>query len=101
MKEACRNEGLDVRGHDKLHKVNPWEYFINHKYKITWCNVFKSASTSWMYIFNILGGYSPEFLKTSKAVPLNLARKKYGRPSTEDLLNVINRENFTSVIIGR
>jgi len=32
-----------------------------------------------MYNFNILAGYSPEFLKKSNAVPLELARKKYPR----------------------
>ena len=32
-----------------------------------------------MYNFNILAGYSPEFLRKSNAVPLELARKKYPR----------------------
>ena len=34
------------------HQVNPWEYFINRERKFVWCNVFKSASSSWMYGFN-------------------------------------------------
>ena len=33
-------------------QVNPWEYFINRERKFVWCNVFKSASSSWMYGFN-------------------------------------------------
>lgn len=28
-------------GNDSLHKPNPWEYLINKKYRLVWCNVFK------------------------------------------------------------
>lgn len=72
-------------GNDSLHKANPWEFLINKKYQLVWCNVFKAASTSWMYNFNLLAGYSPQFLKKSQMVPLTLARKKYPRPSLKDV----------------
>uniref|UniRef100_A0A336LZ33 Carbohydrate sulfotransferase n=1 Tax=Culicoides sonorensis TaxID=179676 RepID=A0A336LZ33_CULSO len=49
-----------------------------------------AASTSWMYNFNVLAGYSPEFLKKTKLVPLNLARKKYPRPSVDELIEAQN-----------
>lgn len=68
-------------GNDTLHKPNPWEFLISKKHHLVWCNVFKAASTSWMYNFNLLAGYSPQFLKKSQVVPLTLARKKYPRPS--------------------
>lgn len=68
-------------GNDTLHKPNPWEFLISKKHHLVWCNVFKAASTSWMYNFNLLAGYSPQFLKKSQIVPLTLARKKYPRPS--------------------
>lgn len=34
---------------------NAWEFFISPGHGITWCNVFKAASSTWMYYFNILG----------------------------------------------
>lgn len=68
-------------GNDTLHNPNPWEFLIDKKHHLVWCNVFKAASTSWMYNFNLLAGYSPQFLKKSQVVPLTLARKKYPRPS--------------------
>ena len=101
MKNACHKRGLDRHGIDSLHQVNPWEYFINEKYKLVWCNIFKSASSSWMYIFNVLSGYSPEYLEKSKRVPLNMARDKYGRPKEEELLKMLRGDNVTSMIIGR
>lgn len=35
---------------------NPWEYVINHDYHLVWCPVFKAASSSWIFNFNILAG---------------------------------------------
>ena len=101
MHDACLQEGLDQAGHDSLHEVNPWEYFINKKHKLVWCNVFKSASTSWMYIFNVLAGYSPQYLEKTRAVPLQLARNKYPRPSVDELVSFINKKDVISFIIGR
>ena len=102
MKTACHRLGLDRHGPDTLHQVKPWEYFINRKYNLVWCNVFKSASTTWMYILNVLGGYSQDYLDASKVVPLNLARAKYPRPSAEELEKYLNlQKNVTSMIIGR
>lgn len=34
---------------------NAWEFFISPGHGITWCNIFKAASSTWMYYFNILG----------------------------------------------
>ena len=43
---VCREYGLDQRtGEDDLHRVKPWEYFIQDKHKLVWCNVFKSGSS--------------------------------------------------------
>ncbi|XP_055528656.1 carbohydrate sulfotransferase 11 isoform X2 [Wyeomyia smithii] len=72
------------------YKPKAWEYLINHEYHLVWCNVFKAASTSWMYNFNLLAGYPPEFLRKTKDVPLQLARQRYPRPSVEVLQDAIN-----------
>lgn len=79
LTQKCNEFGLDIRHDDSLHKPNPWEFLVSRKYHLVWCNVFKAASTSWMYNFNILAGYSPEFLRKSNVVPLELARKRYER----------------------
>lgn len=34
---------------------NAWEFFLSPGHGLAWCNVFKAASTTWMYYFNILG----------------------------------------------
>ncbi|GFG39349.1 hypothetical protein Cfor_08302 [Coptotermes formosanus] len=90
MKQTCTMLGLDVSGNDSLHRPNPWEFLVNRPYHLVWCNVFKAASTSWMYNFNILAGYNPKFLKNSKLVPLNLARRRYPRPSLYALQQALN-----------
>lgn len=33
----------------------PQEFFISTGHNLIWCNVFKAASSTWMYYFNILG----------------------------------------------
>ena len=101
LKEACKKHGLDVPGEDPLHQPNPWEFFINREHKFVWCNVFKSASTSWMYVFNILAGYSADFLKKTNRIPLTLARDRYPRPSSELLQSFLRLSNVTSLLIGR
>eukprot|EP00095_Tigriopus_kingsejongensis_P006855 maker-scaffold176_size284796-snap-gene-1.18 protein:Tk06855 transcript:maker-scaffold176_size284796-snap-gene-1.18-mRNA-1 annotation:"carbohydrate sulfotransferase 11-like" len=85
--EACSRHGLDRPGNDSLHRVYPWEYLISKEYSLIWCNVFKSGSSSWMYIFNQLAGHEPRFLKKTKGKPpMTLAREFYTRPSAEELL---------------
>ncbi|XP_077283689.1 carbohydrate sulfotransferase 11-like [Arctopsyche grandis] len=64
---------------------NHWEFFIAPHHNLVWCNIFKAASSSWMYKFNILGGYKEDFLKRSRETPLTLARKKFPRPSLDYL----------------
>ncbi|KAJ8944955.1 hypothetical protein NQ318_013103 [Aromia moschata] len=90
MKRTCRILGLDRHGNDTLHRPNPWEFLVDTKHHLVWCNVFKAASTSWMYNFNILAGYSPRFLKKSKLVPMTLARQRYPRPSLQALRRAFN-----------
>lgn len=89
LAQKCSEFGLDIRRNDSLHKPNSWEFLVSKRYHLVWCNVFKAASTSWMYNFNILAGYSPAFLRKSNVVPLELARKRYERV-TVDQVNFID-----------
>lgn len=34
---------------------NAWEFLISPGHGLAWCNVFKAASSTWMYYFNLLG----------------------------------------------
>lgn len=86
LAQKCSEFGLDIRRNDSLHKPNSWEFLVNKRYHLVWCNVFKAASTSWMYNFNVLAGYKPEFLRKSNMVPLELARKRYERVSVPQVM---------------
>lgn len=101
LKKACHTLGLDKKGNDTLHKPNPWEYLVDLKHHLVWCNVFKAASTSWMYNFNILAGYSPDFLRKIRTPPLTLARQKYGRPTLESLRKALRQDATISFLIVR
>ncbi|XP_026462418.1 carbohydrate sulfotransferase 11-like [Ctenocephalides felis] len=90
LQEACSRLGLDVPGNDTLHRPNPWEFLVNREHHIVWCNVFKAASTSWMYNFNLLAGYSKQYLRRSNTVPLTLARRRYPRPSLQQLQQALD-----------
>ena len=56
LAEKCSEEGLDRPGNNSLHRPNAWEFLANREHHLIWCNVFKAASTSWMYNFNLLAG---------------------------------------------
>lgn len=88
LAQKCTEFGLDIRKNDSLHRPNSWEFLVSKRYHLVWCNVFKAASTSWMYNFNILAGYSPEFLRKSNIVPLELARKRYERVTVPQVIQM-------------
>uniref|UniRef100_A0A182QLH1 Carbohydrate sulfotransferase n=1 Tax=Anopheles farauti TaxID=69004 RepID=A0A182QLH1_9DIPT len=89
LQKKCTEYRLNESKHN--YKPKAWEYLIQPEYHLVWCNVFKAASTSWMYNFNLMAGYSPQFLRKTKDVPLQLARQKYPRPSVEKLQEAINQ----------
>ncbi|XP_017132290.1 carbohydrate sulfotransferase 11 [Drosophila elegans] len=69
---------------------NPWEFFVSPGHNnLVWCNVFKAASSTWMYYFNILAGYDVRFLQRTETQPLELARKRYPRPELAELMELL------------
>lgn len=78
---------------------NAWEFFISPGHGIAWCNVFKAASTTWMYYMNILAGYDLKYLQRTVTTPLELARKRFPRPTLEDLYESL--ETSISFLIVR
>ncbi|KAK8727478.1 hypothetical protein OTU49_009574 [Cherax quadricarinatus] len=86
--EVCRKYGLDKPS--ETYQPNAWEFLINEKFGLIWCNVFKAASSTWFYNFNLLAGFSETELLQSKDTPIQLARKRYSRPSVEELQRAMN-----------
>ncbi|XP_071455462.1 carbohydrate sulfotransferase 11-like [Hetaerina americana] len=83
--EACKAHGLV--GEDGVSRAEPnaWEFFVDDQHHVVWCNVFKAASSSWMYNFNLLGGYKEQYLRRTRKTPLALARSRFPRPSVAQL----------------
>ncbi|XP_026730042.1 carbohydrate sulfotransferase 11-like isoform X2 [Trichoplusia ni] len=81
--------------------INNKEFFVDHTHSLVWCNIFKAASSSWLYNFNILGGYDKKFLTKTRQTPLMLARKKFPRPSVEELKDAVNTPGVVSLLVVR
>ncbi|CAK1584545.1 unnamed protein product [Parnassius mnemosyne] len=94
LRSECSRLGLD----SSSHKAYAWEYLINRQYHVIWCNIFKAASTSWMYNFNLMANYTAAFLNKTKKVPLELARKKYARPTVE-MIKKAQPDSITFLIV--
>ncbi|KAI5636389.1 sulfotransferase family domain-containing protein [Phthorimaea operculella] len=93
--EVCAKRGLNDQ------QINSKEFFVDHKHNLVWCNVFKAASSFWLYKFNILGGYDKKFLSKSRYTPLTLARRKFARPSEEELRDAISNPGVVSLLVVR
>ncbi|XP_059469933.1 carbohydrate sulfotransferase 11-like [Neocloeon triangulifer] len=92
--EVCEATGLD-----REVEPNAWEFFIDHKHHLVWCNIFKAASSTWMYNFNLLAGYKEDYLKRSRKTPLVLARSRFPRPSSAQLREAL--PSYLSFMIVR
>ncbi|CAD7078881.1 unnamed protein product [Hermetia illucens] len=82
-----------------IYPPNAWEFFLSPGHNLVWCNVFKAASSTWMYYFNILGGYDIKYLQRTKTSPLELARKRFPRPKSSELIDSLY--NSVSFLIVR
>ncbi|KAF4521883.1 hypothetical protein B566_EDAN008396 [Ephemera danica] len=94
VREVCEATGLEKQGHP-----NAWEFFIDHRHHLIWCNVFKAASSTWMYNFNLLAGYKEDYLRRSRKTPLVLARARFPRPSVAQLKEAL--PSYMSFMIVR
>ncbi|XP_045585007.2 carbohydrate sulfotransferase 11 isoform X1 [Procambarus clarkii] len=88
LRQMCSKEGLDQPTKD--YQINAWEFLINREFGLVWCNVFKAASSTWLWNFNLLAGYTEKQLLKSNDSPIQLARRKYPRPSVAELQEVMN-----------
>lgn len=78
-------------------KPNSREFILSHG--LAWCTIFKSASSLLLYYMNILAGYDIKYLQRTVATPVNLARKRFPRPSLEELNDAL--ENSLSFLVVR
>ncbi|CAG9560262.1 unnamed protein product [Danaus chrysippus] len=95
VKETCHLRSLEGQ------TINSKEFFVDHAHNLVWCNIFKAASSSWLYNFNILGGYDKAFLARTRHTPLTLARRKFPRPTEEELRDAIDTPGVLSLLIVR
>nr|XP_053647194.1 carbohydrate sulfotransferase 11-like isoform X17 [Cherax quadricarinatus] len=77
LHQMCAKEGLDQP--TEQYQINAWEFLINKEYGLVWCNVFKAASSTWLWNFNLLAGYTQDELLSSNKSPVQLARLVYPR----------------------
>ncbi|CAL4114623.1 unnamed protein product [Meganyctiphanes norvegica] len=91
VRKACEKHGLQKP--NKNYKANAWEFLVNKEHGLVWCNIFKAASSTWFYNFNLLAGYTKKHLAKSKNTPVQLARKYYNRPSVDELLEILHGES--------
>lgn len=78
-------------------KPNSKEFILTHQ--LAWCTIFKAASTQFLYFMNILAGYDIRYLQRTAATPIELARKRFPRPSTQELNDAL--ETSLSFLIVR
>lgn len=103
-----RNEHLE-KACDKLRSVHGSlahhrktdQFLINSHHGLIWCNIFKAASSSWLWNFNLLAGYTEQQLLAKSDQPLTLARNKYARPSpmTVDATRRVEPPPLTFIIV--
>ncbi|XP_013188469.2 carbohydrate sulfotransferase 11 [Amyelois transitella] len=95
VQATCRKWNIPTQS------INSKEFFVDHAHKLVWCNIFKAASSSWLYNFNVLGGYDKKFLSRTRQAPLMLARKKFPRPDEVELRAAVNTPGVTSLLVVR
>lgn len=85
-------------------EINSGEFLISDKYKLIWCSIFKSASSTWLYNYLIMGGKKPEELKRFGSSPVEAARRLYPRPSPAQLTSHLadgDKDRYLSFMIVR
>ncbi|XP_063610472.1 carbohydrate sulfotransferase 11-like [Penaeus indicus] len=80
--EVCNKYGFNS---SRNQIINSKEFLVNKEHGLIWCNVFKAASSTWMWHFNILAGYTEEELLDNINDPLNMARARYPRLDEQSL----------------
>lgn len=99
VEDRCRKT---LSAEDLARPLNSKEFLISGRFSLVWCNVFKAASSTWLYNFLLMAGFTEEDLRKSSSSPVELARRRaYARPSPEELLAALEDPGATSFLIVR
>lgn len=52
-------------------------FYIDREHKLTWCPIYKAASSTWMYNLCLLAGYTEEYLAENHKQTNQLAREAF------------------------
>nr|XP_053647240.1 carbohydrate sulfotransferase 14-like [Cherax quadricarinatus] len=100
LAQVCKETGLDQPS--ETNSIRSQEFLINKMFNLVWCPVYKAASSTWLWNFNLLAGYTQQHLLHDIHRPLPLARNRYPRPSEGELLRVLRmRPAVVSFMIAR
>ncbi|KAK9503282.1 hypothetical protein O3M35_011884 [Rhynocoris fuscipes] len=69
---------------------NTWDFVVDAHHSLVWCKVMKAASSTWIYYFNILGGYEEAILRKGLENPLKLLRSRFPIPTTTQLNSALH-----------
>ncbi|RXG69416.1 Carbohydrate sulfotransferase 11 [Armadillidium vulgare] len=67
VKKSCE-ENLNS-GRIKKSSLNSWEFLINHEFKLVYCPIFKSASSTWIFYFLRMKGVRVHDLNVARNGP--------------------------------
>ena len=97
MKVECNQVQSQMTDTD----INSKEFVINDRFKLVWCNIFKSASSTWIYNFLLMKNISKDKINQPFITPINLLRKIYPRPTSTSVQLALEKHSFQSMIIVR
>ncbi|XP_047484466.1 carbohydrate sulfotransferase 13-like [Penaeus chinensis] len=99
IEDRCRRT---LSAEDLARPPNSKEFLISGRYNLVWCNVFKAASSNWLYNFLLMAGFTEKELQKSSSSPVELARQEaYARPSRDELVAAMENPGATSFMIVR
>ncbi|XP_063598767.1 carbohydrate sulfotransferase 11-like [Penaeus indicus] len=99
VEDRCRRT---LSEEDLARPPNSKEFLISGRFNLVWCNVFKAASSTWLYNFLLMAGFTEKDLRKSSSSPVELARREaYARPSNDELWAAMETPGATSFLIVR
>ncbi|XP_049794372.1 carbohydrate sulfotransferase 8-like isoform X1 [Schistocerca nitens] len=91
IEEVCYKHNLGLYKHTDdppklIHPPAPQYgvFYIDRKHNISWCPLYKAASTTWLYHLSLLAGYSEEQIVKSHRQLSEIAREAYPELDYED-----------------
>ncbi|PSN45929.1 hypothetical protein C0J52_20206 [Blattella germanica] len=84
VQQVCQKYNLGLYKHSSqkptfVHPPTPHYnvFYIDRQHKLTWCPLYKAASSTWLYNMCLLGGYSESYLHETNKQLSTLARELF------------------------